>query len=128
MEGARPVAVQTRATPAARGVAPLPSVAGQQLAEAQPLEASPVPAVPAASEQLAADPLAPQPVAASFPLPNAVAARTIERIGYACGQIASASAIEGRGSGVFKITCTSGQSYRAAPVHGRYRFKRLGGQ
>jgi hypothetical protein len=26
---------------------------------------------------------------------------------------------------VFKVTCTSGDSYRAAPIHGRYRFKRL---
>jgi len=26
---------------------------------------------------------------------------------------------------MFKVTCTSGDSYRAAPVNGRYRFKRL---
>jgi hypothetical protein len=58
-----------------------------------------------------------------MPLPNAVVARTIERIGYSCGEVASTSPMEG--DGVFKITCTSGQSYRAAPVHGRYRFKRL---
>jgi hypothetical protein len=55
-----------------------------------------------------------------------VIARTIGRIGYACGQVAATAAIEGEAPGVFKVTCTSGQSYRAVPVRGRYRFKRLG--
>jgi hypothetical protein len=61
--------------------------------------------------------------AAKMPLPNAVVARTIGRIGYPCGQVASTAAM---GPGVFKVTCTSGHSYRAAPVNGRYRFRRLG--
>jgi len=56
-----------------------------------------------------------------------VIARTIGRIGYACGQIASTSAVEGE-AGIFKVTCTSGHSYRAAPVRGRYHFRRLGGR
>lgn len=61
---------------------------------------------------------------AKLPLPNAVIARTIGRIGYPCGQVAGATAM---GSpGVFKVTCTSGHSYRAAPVRGRYRFRQLG--
>jgi translation initiation factor IF-1 len=51
-----------------------------------------------------------------------VVARTIGRIGYPCGQVATASAM---GGGVFKVTCTSGHSYRAAPVGGRYRFRRM---
>lgn len=77
-----------------------------------------------------ADPLAPaaaaaQPVEATLPLPKAVIARTIERIGYACGGVASAAAVEGA-PGVFNVTCTSGHSYRAAPVGGRYRFRKLG--
>ena len=59
---------------------------------------------------------------AKLPLPNAVIARTIGRIGYPCGQVASASAM---GEGVFKVACTSGHSYRAAPVRGRYRFRQL---
>lgn len=86
-----------------------------------------------ATEQAAAeDPLAPAPppapaVAADLPLPGKVIARTIERIGYSCGSVASSSAVEGA-SGVFKVTCSSGQTYRAAPVHGRYRFKRWSGQ
>ena len=72
------------------------------------------------------DPLAPaaSPVvtSASLPLSNATIARTIGRIGYSCGTVA---ATEAMGGGAFKVTCSSGQSYRAAPVHGRYRFKRL---
>jgi hypothetical protein len=66
--------------------------------------------------------------AAHLPLANAVIARTIGRIGYACGQVAATAAIDGEAPGVFKVTCTSGQSYRAAPVGGRYHFKRLGSQ
>ena len=62
--------------------------------------------------------------AASLPLPDATVARTIQRIGYNCGKIASTSA--GEGSGVFTVTCTSGQSFQARPVRGRYHFRRLG--
>jgi hypothetical protein len=62
-------------------------------------------------------------VAASMPLPNTVVARTIERIGYACGEVVSTTA--GEAPGVYTVTCTSGQSYQAKPVHGRYRFRRL---
>lgn len=74
----------------------------------------------------AADPLAPIPSAAdtakaSLPLPNNVVARTIERIGYSCGDVTSTTPVDG---GVFKVTCSSGQSYRAAPVNGRYHFRR----
>jgi hypothetical protein len=65
-------------------------------------------------------------VAASMPLPNRVVARTIERIGYPCGQVSSTTS--GGAPGVFTVTCTSGHSYQAAPVHGRYRFRRLGGR
>jgi hypothetical protein len=61
-----------------------------------------------------------------MPLPNKVVARTIERIGYSCGAVASTAPVEGGAAGVYKVTCTSGQSYQAKPVNGRYRFKRLG--
>lgn len=67
-----------------------------------------------------------QPAAATLPISNRTAARTIERIGYACGRIAATTPVEGEATGVYKVTCTSGQSYRAAPVNGRYRFKRWG--
>ena len=86
-----------------------------------------VDASPAAPDPLAAaaDP-APAGVekaaAATLPLAAKVMARTIERIGYACGSVASATPAEA--AGVYKVTCTSGDTYRAAPVHGRYRFRR----
>ena len=102
----------------------------EQSAEAEPAASAPARDV---TEQAAADPLAPQdadsagqPVAASLPLPNGVVARTIERIGYSCGKVASSAAVDGS-PGVFTVTCSSGQSYQASPVHGRYRFRRLGG-
>ena len=63
-------------------------------------------------------------VRANMPLPNSVIARTIERIGYACGAVASAAAVDGDEPGTYKVTCTSGQSYQARPVGGRYHFKR----
>ena len=86
-----------------------------------------VDARPAAPDPLAAaaDP-APAGVekaaAATLPVAATVMARTIERIGYACGSVASATPAEA--AGVYKVTCTSGDTYRAAPVHGRYRFRR----
>ena len=58
---------------------------------------------------------------AALPLSNKAIARTIERIGYACGAVDSALPV---GGGVFKVSCTSGDTYRAAPVNGRYRFRR----
>jgi hypothetical protein len=63
-------------------------------------------------------------VAVNLPLPNTVIARTIERIGYTCGEVASAAPLGSGEPGVFKVTCTSGQSYQARPVHGRYHFRR----
>ncbi|MFL6774829.1 MAG: hypothetical protein ACJ8FN_00380 [Sphingomicrobium sp.] len=78
----------------------------------------------AATEEVAAQ--SPQAMPAAMPLPNGFVARTIERIGYACGEVSSTARIEGEGPGVFKVTCTSGQSYRAAPVRGRYHFRRWG--
>lgn len=79
---------------------------------------------------VASDPLAPAPAevtSATMPLPNRVIARTIERIGYRCGEVASTAAVEGS-PGVFKVTCSSGQAYQASPVRGRYHFRRLGSQ
>lgn len=75
------------------------------------------------SDQPAADPLAPQPVTANLPLPNKVIARTIERIGYSCGDVASSAAVDGS-PGAFTVTCSSGQSFQATRVHGRYHFRR----
>lgn len=70
----------------------------------------------------------PAAATATLPLPNKVVARTIERIGYACGEVTSTTPVEGAGAGVFTVTCASGQSYQARPVRGRYRFRRQGGR
>lgn len=95
---------------------------GIESAISQP-EASP--GVDASVEQASAEAPAIEPVAAGLPLPKRVIARTIDRIGYACGSVVSATAVEGA-DGVYKINCTSGQSYQASPVRGRYHFRRLG--
>lgn len=121
-----------RAVVAAVRVEPTTSPLGPAATEEQPVAASPfLDKVAQAIErpEAVAEPAA-APVtaaAAKLPLPNAVVARTIGRIGYACGQVVSTTAIDGEGPDVFRVTCTSGHSYRAAPVGGRYRFKRLGG-
>ncbi len=64
-------------------------------------------------------------VAASLPLPNPVIARTIDRIGYRCGKVVASEA--GGAGGGFTVTCTSGQTYQARTVRGRYRFRRVAG-
>jgi hypothetical protein len=87
------------------------------------------PAAEVASDQLATEdsqPAAAEPVAASLPLPATIVARTIERIGFACGHVDSTTAVEGAAPGTFKVTCSSGQTYQAAPVRGRYHFRRWG--
>jgi hypothetical protein len=90
------------------------------VAEASEADAAPVEAAAATAESQPAV----QSEPASMPLPNAVIARTIGRIGYACGSVASTAPVDGA-SGVFKVTCTSGHSYQATPVRGRYHFRRL---
>lgn len=119
-----------------------PIVAPKAEAEATPeprtIDAQPAAAPEPTTTETPGDPLAPSPenataataapasvvtASANLPLPNATIARTIERIGYACGSVASAAAVDGA-SGAFKITCSSGDSYRAAPVGGRYHFRR----
>jgi hypothetical protein len=72
-----------------------------------------------AADPLAEDPLAPRP--ARLPLSDAVVARTIDRIGYDCGAVASTAA---EGAAGFAVTCTSGQTFHARKVRGRYRFSR----
>jgi hypothetical protein len=120
---ARPRALPQRAlpavaaTPAEPAQAPDRTVAEQnrfardsiaQATEAEPLALEAPPAV----------------VAASLPLSDATVARTIQRIGYSCGKVAST--VAGEAAGVFTVTCTSGQSFQARPVRGRYHFRRLG--
>jgi hypothetical protein len=81
-----------------------------------------------ASDPLAPEPADAQPATARLPLPDKVVAQTIERIGFACGEVTSTAAVESAGQGVFRVTCSSGQTFNATPVHGRYRFRRSGGR
>jgi hypothetical protein len=78
----------------------------------------------ASADPLAHDPTSAPAVAARMPLPHSTVARTIDRIGYRCGSVASAAPVEGA-AGVYRVDCTSGQSFQAKPVNGRYRFRRL---
>jgi hypothetical protein len=85
-----------------------------------------VDATATAAEAAQAAPAQVEQAAAAMPLGNRTIARTISRIGYSCGQVESTE--PAGGAGVFKVTCTSGDSYRAAPVRGRYHFRRWSGQ
>jgi hypothetical protein len=78
--------------------------------------------MPVTEEPAVADALAPQPASAAMPLPARTVARTIDRIGYSCGSV---TATESAGGGVYNVTCSSGQRFRASPRNGRYRFKRV---
>ena len=91
----------------------------EQLAEASPPDQGPDSV--AINQGLAETP-AVEPASAKMPLSNATIARTIGRIGYPCGRVASTTALET--AGVFSVTCTSGHTYRAAPVRGRYHFRK----
>jgi hypothetical protein len=104
---------------------PAPRLAGleRQIAELPQSEPS---AAPAAEVAQVAETAPAAAVAASMPLSNGVVARTLHRIGYPCGRVASTA--PGGASGTFTVTCTSGHSYQAAPVHGRYRFRRMAGR
>ena len=120
----RPVAASTAIEPASPPPAAAPDPQPSEFARA-----AQSPGLDTAIEAFAAEAPAPapRPAAASLGLPNRVVARTIERIGYSCGEVASTTAVDGT-SGVFKVTCTSGSSYQARPVGGRYRFRRWGRQ
>jgi hypothetical protein len=113
-----------------------PARAQASAAEAQPLASvdSFLAETPATAPEEAPDPTVPAQSASApaveqsrLPLPDRTVARTIERIGYACGKVASVTPMAEGSGGAFKVTCTSGDSYRAAPIRGRYHFRRLGG-
>ena len=91
--------------------------------EAQPLRADEAPEIP--SEQVAAKAADAPPSSSALPLSNATIARTLGRVGFSCRQVASTEALEG---GAFKVSCTSGQSFKAAPVNGRYHFRKWSGR
>ena len=116
----RPARPKLAASLARKPAAQPPTAAEEQPQALQPEQSEP--GLEANEESAAEAPAA--TVASAMPLPGKVIARTIQRIGYACGAVASTSPVEGRAPGVFKVTCTSGQSYQASPVNGRYRFRR----
>ena len=132
-EPARPVveepAFQPRRAASARPHAERPARPQQQLAaseaERQLIQPPQDLADPPAADRLAPETPVPA-VVANMPLPHRTVARTIDRIGYHCGSVASAMPVEGA-AGVYKVTCSSGQSFQAKPVNGRYRFRRLAG-
>ncbi len=95
------------------------------MAEVEPQDSKPVPTV---TETAGDEAPAASTAAATMPLPSRVIARTIDRIGYSCGSVVSTSPVESAAPGVYKITCSSGQSFQAKPVNGRYRFRRTGGR
>ena len=90
-------------------------------------QGAPVESGPGESETMASadSPAVERPLAADLPLSNRLVAHTLARIGYACGQVAATAPAEGEAQGAYNITCSSGQSYQARPVRGRYRFRRL---
>ena len=106
--------------------APAPPAAA--LPEEPRMEASKTaPPPPEAPPEAAAkaDPVPPSAEASTLPLPNAVIARTIDRIGYACGAVASSARVEAAtGETAYRITCTSGEVYRASDRSGRFRFRK----
>jgi len=123
-----PYAVRTRSDRAGR-TNPVPARADRRQLAASEAEAQLIKPPQDVIEPVSADPLAPEEVTApavkaSMPLPHSTVARTLDRIGYRCGSVASATPVEGA-SGIYKVTCSSGQSFQAKPVNGRYRFRRL---
>ena len=121
---ARPAPAKQAAPAKVRKAVPSPLiVASEQKAlagQAEALRADEAPEI--SSEQVAAQA---SEAPASMPLSDSTIARTLGRIGYSCGTVESTAAV---GGGAFKVTCSSGQSYQAAPVSGRYHFRRWKGQ
>ena len=91
---------------------------------AEDMQAETDQSAPEQSASAAADAQPAAVIPASLSLPAPVIARTIGRIGYPCGGVASTVPVDGARSGVFKVTCTSGHSYQATSVRGRYHFRR----
>jgi outer membrane biosynthesis protein TonB len=90
-------------------------------AEEAPAPAPEEPAAP--DESVTAD----SEAAAGPPISNALIARTLRRIGFACGEVASTERVLTDGGSVYRINCTNGQSYRGSTVRGRLRFRRWTG-
>jgi outer membrane biosynthesis protein TonB len=58
------------------------------------------------------------------PLSDAAIVRTIERIGFACGEVVSSGKVADGGSDPsYRVNCSSGDSYRATNKNGRIFFR-----
>ena len=123
-----PAAARIGAPPAPKRAQPAsePAADTQVASTAPTTSAEASPADAAAADELAPQPAAAPDATAQMPLPKSVVAQTIGRIGYPCGSVVSTSAVDGA-PGVFSISCSSGQTYRATPINGRYHFRRSAG-
>ena len=113
-----PIAAEPEAAPAPEARAP------DQLPAPETALPEPEPAAePTAAEEA---PLAAGPVDRP-PLPPATIAGTIRRIGYACPNVASTAPMAGGEPGTrrYRITCSSGDVYRATVAGGRMRFRKI---
>jgi hypothetical protein len=88
-----------------------------------------VPESPPAPPEPEPEPVEPAPEARATggrpPLPDAEVARTIDRIGYRCGSVVSAGREGGTAAGepVYRINCSSGETYRGTTRRGRLFFR-----
>lgn len=110
-----PVLEKSVAAPAPAPARPAPLVSA-------PVQVTPPPAaaeiaIPQPSGEPAAQP-------ARSPLPEPVLARTIERIGYSCGEVVGTERVEGPRGAVYRINCSSGETYRGTTKRGRMYFRR----
>ena len=107
--------------------APAPAPAKAAAKPEEPAEDA-APAAPATEDKPTPSAAEPKPGAARPPLSNERIASTIERIGYPCGSVVSASRIESSGSEQsYKIICSSGDSYRGTSRSGHMRFRKWAG-
>jgi outer membrane biosynthesis protein TonB len=122
----KPATIAEPSQPAAADRAPAPKVAEKKA----PPEA-PEPEQPVLPEERPAAEADDSPAASPSdkpPLPNAVMARTLDRIGFRCGSVTSIVRIEGSDDpSAYRVACSSGKSYRASAKTGRYRFSELKG-
>jgi hypothetical protein len=107
---------------------PTAAATTEQIKKTPPLAPVPQPEPPSKAPAAAEPDLAPAPSASSAgpPLPKAVIARTLDRIGFRCGSVTSTARIEGSDDpSAYRVRCSSGQTYRASARSGRYRFTEL---
>jgi outer membrane biosynthesis protein TonB len=92
-----------------------------------PEAAKPEPAPAVAPEPEAAPTEKPKPTSVKLPLSNDRIASTIQRIGYACGSVSSIDEVDGSDTEkAYKITCSSGDTYRGTNRSGHMRFRKWG--